>query len=93
MFKQKAAVLCQVMQIVKNIFDYDVIMTSRNPYDTHHRVVIHHARFDVCTSSSFRKVKTDRQTELCFVHRIHVSFICFTKRICFVKNAIYIKVV
>ena len=32
------------------------------PYDTHHEVVINRAEFDACTCSSFRGVKTDRQT-------------------------------
>ena len=30
----------------------------------YHRVVINRAKFDACTYSSFRGVKTDRQTEL-----------------------------
>ena len=32
-----------------------------HPYDTHHGVVTNRAKFDACTSSSFREVKTDRQ--------------------------------
>ena len=40
-------------------------MTSRlrheYPYDTHVGVVINRAKFDACTSSSFRGGKTDKQ--------------------------------
>ena len=38
------------MRLKKINFDYDVIVTSQVPY----------AKLDVCTSSSFRGVKTDR---------------------------------
>ena len=31
-------------------------------YDTHHGVVINRVKFDACTCSSFRGVKTDTQT-------------------------------
>ena len=44
------------MQIKKNIFNNDAMMTSRTPYDIHGRVVINRAKFDVCTPSSFREV-------------------------------------
>ena len=37
-------------------------MTSPIPYDTHHEVVINHAKFDVCTSSRLKGVLRDRQT-------------------------------
>ena len=64
MFEQKAIVLCQVMQILKKLF---LIMTSpwhhQYPYDTHHGVVINRAKFETCTHSSFRGVKTDTQTD------------------------------
>ena len=43
-----------------SIFEYDVIMTSRTPYDTHHGAVINRDKFDACTSSSFKGVKTER---------------------------------
>ena len=60
-------VFYQVMQIKKKI-DYDIIMTSQTPHNTHHEVVINHAKFNVCTPSSFEGVrKTDAQTELCFI--------------------------
>ena len=39
-------------------------MTSRTHDDTHHGVVINRAKFDACTYSSFRRAKTDTQTEL-----------------------------
>ena len=52
--------------IKKNSFDYDVIVTSRIPYDAHHVVKINRAKFDVCRPSSFRGVKTNTQTELLF---------------------------
>ena len=38
-------------------------MTSLTPFDTHHEVVINRTKFDVCTNSSFRGVKTDTQTD------------------------------
>ena len=31
------------------------------PYDTHHGEVINRAKFDVCTCSSFKEVKTERR--------------------------------
>ena len=37
------------------------------PYNTHHGVVINRAKFDACTCSSLRGVKTDTQTELRFI--------------------------
>ena len=57
------------MQILKTLF---LVMTSswrhEYLYDTYLGVVINRAKFDACTYSSFRGVKTDRQTELRFVH-------------------------
>ena len=35
----------------------------QQPCDTHHEVVINRTKFDVCTSSSLRGVKTDTQTD------------------------------
>ena len=32
-------------------------------YDTHHRVVSNRAKFDACTYSSFRGIKTDKLTD------------------------------
>ena len=48
------------MKILKKYFDYEVV----NACDTHHWVVINRAMFDACTSSSFRGVKSDTQTEI-----------------------------
>ena len=58
LFEQKAVVLCQVMQILKKLF---LVMHHEYPYDTRHQVVINHAKFDACTYSSFKRVKTDTQ--------------------------------
>ena len=35
-------------------------MTLLTPYDTHHGVLINRAKFDACTTSSFKGVTTDR---------------------------------
>ena len=63
LFEQKAVVFCQVMQFLKNICDYDVIMTSQIHYITRHGVVINRTEFDACICSSFRGVKIDGQTK------------------------------
>ena len=39
------------------------ILRHEFPYDTHHGMVINRAKFDTCTSSCFRGVKTDTQTD------------------------------
>ena len=63
-FEQKAFVLRQVMQILKISF---LVMMSllrhKYPYDTHCGAVINRSKFDTCTYSSFRGVKTDTQTD------------------------------
>ena len=49
------------------------MMTPRIPHSTYHGVVINRAKFDVCSSSSFREFKTDRHTDriaLCILHNI-----------------------
>ena len=38
-------------------------MTSQLFFDPHYKVVINCAKFDVCTPSIFRAVKTDRHTD------------------------------
>ena len=38
-------------------------MTSQLPVDTHYEVVINRAKFDVCTPSSIRGIKTDKHTD------------------------------
>ena len=43
-------------------------MTSRTPYDTHRGVMINRGKIDACTTSTFRGVKADRQTELRFIY-------------------------
>ena len=48
------------MQILINV--YDVIKRHKLLYDTHYGVVIYRDEVDACTFSSFRGVKTDRQT-------------------------------
>ena len=46
----------------KLISDFDVIVTSRTPYDTYLKKMINCAKFDVCKPNSFGRAKTDRQT-------------------------------
>ena len=60
---QKPLFSVQKFVFTKMIFGYDVIVTSRTPYDTHHGVVINRVKLDACTSSNFGRVKTDGQTE------------------------------
>ena len=60
-------------------------MTFKRPCDTGPKEVIHRAKFDVCTSSSFGGVKvhvrTRVQTEMCFINVTPTSFThCFKKR-------------
>ena len=45
------------------IVDYDVIVTSRTPYDTHAEEVINRAKLNVNTPGSVGGVKTDRHTD------------------------------
>ena len=41
-----------------NIFDYDVIMTSRSePYDTHPGLMINLVKFNICTSVVSEELK------------------------------------
>ena len=42
----------------RNMFDYDVIMTSSTPYNTYPRLVINGAKFHACTSGSFEELRT-----------------------------------
>ena len=63
------------LQCTSPRFGCDVIMTSRNPYDAHHGVVINRAKFDVCTFSSLRGVIADRQTNRQTVRQTELRFI------------------
>ena len=64
-FEQKAVASVKYprYKFKKIIFNYNVTDASPTPFDTHHGVVINRAKFDACTSSSFRGVKTNTQTD------------------------------
>ena len=53
--------LCQKTQIKNIIFDYDVMMMPRTPFQHPHWEMINCAKLDVCTPSSFGGSKTHRQ--------------------------------
>ena len=48
-------------------------MNYEYPYDNQHEVVINRAKFDACTYSSFRGVKTDTQTQLHFICMYYIQ--------------------
>ena len=65
----------------KIIFDYDLMMTSSTPYDTHHGVVTNRAKFDASTSSTFIGVKTDRHTDRIALYSIDICLSSFQKKV------------
>ena len=71
--KRVTIFLRQEMKNLKTYLCYDVIITSRTPYDTH--MVINCARFDVSKSSSFGGVKTHLQTERILIY-LTISWLC-----------------
>ena len=62
-FNQKPRSPVQKCGLKKVIFDLDVIVKSRSPYDTHFGMVINCAEFVVCAPGCFGEVKIDKHTD------------------------------
>ena len=62
---------------LKIILDYDDIVTSQSPFDTHFEEVIGLAKFDIYTPGSFGRVKTNRDTDRITLYTIYLMFYYF----------------